>query len=542
MRPVRALALLVLVPVLGFAPASRAGDETLLDAKTSRSLEKLAKDLASQDCYEEMLIVLDVLEGLGRDAASLAKLRKSCDKALARARPSASKLKSIRKRVEKIADGLCERMDGAASDEAPTLARQILRLDGSREDAHDMLGNVESEDGTGWLPKAKIDAAEGRLTVRGILLRARHRVFFTEKGESDVALVEMVCGKKGNKAVWENVELHGPLPADRLERMLKTALRARSVSQEILFGETRLKKLRAPKTFVVLDTKTAFVDALQIAAGDGKLDGKDLERLREMSGVWIEPGKTLLIRMSAEMPALAQIVFHLSDWAGTKSRRVQPTLRAGHVNWVCLNVLGVPMPRFGWTEKDEAGDGRASTTASERERKMRAERHRVAKAGIAGCRSWMEYLASRREDPPWSSTMVGRLAELGGDPLLKATMVAAYLQELGKLDEIMRETARPEADGVVAVKPEFFEEALGKSLGEFEQGWRTWLLPVEPGVLARLDGLGGVTTTEAEGRAVADLDRIRRLAFEGRDLGDYVPLLHVPGLSAGARAHATYLG
>jgi hypothetical protein len=544
MRPARTLLLIAFLPMILLMPASVSGeeDEALLDSKTARSLEKIAKDLASQDCYEEMLIVLGVLEDLGRKPALLVKLRKSCDKALDRARPSASKMKSIRKRVSQVADALGERMDGAASDEAPILARQILLLDASREDAHDMLNHVESEDGDGWLPKEKEEAAEGSLTIRGVLLRARHRLFFTEKGESDRDIIEKVCGSKGNKVTWENLELHGPLPQARLERMLKTALRARSVSQEIIYGETQLKKLRAPKTFILINSKPAFVDALQIAAGEGKIATKDLARYREMSGVWIDPSKTLLVLMHAEMPALAQILFHISDWGGTKSRRIQPTLRAGHINWVCLNCFGIPMPKLAWTEKNDPGDDRASTTVHERERKLREERHRVAKAGIVGCRSWMEYLASRREDPAWSSTMVDRVAKLGGDPLLKATMVVAYLQELGKLSEIMQETARPEADGDTLVKPAFFEEALGKGLTEFERCWRTWLLPVEPGVLARLDGIGGVTATEAETRAVADLDRIRQLAFTGRDLGEYVPLLLVPGLSAGARAHAHYLG
>ena len=77
---------LVLAPPL----AAEDGDE-MVDSRTRRLLEKVAKDLASQGRSEEMRTALDVLERLGHPASAMKRLRKACDRSFSRSKPSASK-------------------------------------------------------------------------------------------------------------------------------------------------------------------------------------------------------------------------------------------------------------------------------------------------------------------------------------------------------------------------------------------------------------------------------------------------------------------
>src|SRR4029453_14852072 len=97
----------------------------------------------------------------------------------------------------------------------------------------------------------------------------------------------------------------------------------------------------------------------------------------------------------------------------------QACLEAGHLNDVALRYLGAAIPSFAWVESTagEAGGGAATGAAAPAAKKEREEILRISKAGIAGCRSWMTYLARRREDPAWSRSMVDQMGKVAGDDL-----------------------------------------------------------------------------------------------------------------------------
>jgi hypothetical protein len=210
---------------------------------------------------------------------------------------------------------------------------------------------------------------------------------------------------------------------------------------------------------------------------------------------------------------------------------------------MCLTCFGAPIPGFrtGDSLDVPAGASGGSTALSDEEREQREKRLRLAKAGIHGCRSWMAYLAERHEDPPWADAMRPRTAEILGLPLLKATMVVAYLQETGRLPALLAATARARTTSGVATGPDVFEEALGTTLLEFEEQWREWIVDERPGILQRLDGAGGETLSGVERTALASLEEIRKAALEPRVMEEFAPLLVLPELSAGALAHVRYL-
>jgi hypothetical protein len=339
---------------------------------------------------------------------------------------------------------------------------------------------------------------------------------------------------------WENVSVHGPFETSRLRRILRRALQARSLSQEILHGEPERKRHSRDIAYVLLDSKKAYLEAIEVGQKDGTVDAQRAARVREMTSFWY--GNRMVIDATTEADILSILIYHLSDWRYSSPKRkqyLQPWMCAGHLNWLCLVTLGVPMPGVAWREVLEAEDeaaGSRSTTVAPGERKRREERMRVSQAGIVGCRSWMAYLAERREDPPLASAFKNHEGEIRGNPLLKATMVVTYLQEIGRFAELADTLAGPPRPD-----PAVFEKAVGTSLTTFEEAWRAWIVEETPAVLARLDGAGGERLSEGERHARDELVRIRKLAFAERQAEDMAALLVWPELSAGARAHAVYL-
>jgi hypothetical protein len=533
------LGLLLLLPA-----GSLAQEEGLLDRSTSRALERIARDLAAQGLEEDCELVQDVLLKLGHPAKARSALREACAKARRRARPSAGRAKSLRHQLEKICASLHERLESAAADEWVPLAKQIVRLDGADETAREMLEHVRTE--SGWLCPEKAETLEGQRRMEDVLRRARKREFPVELGDSDVAILAKVCGRPGRKAVWSNVEVHGPFPDVRLRRVLLETLRVRSIAQELLSGSPDLRAIRKPRRFLLLPSVTAYRQAVHLAVEEGRIPADEKERALDMAAVWYgSPHRDMLYRFQAELPAVASFTYYISDWKytdGSCGRRTQPCLRAGHVNWACLSYLGVPMLKLRWVEettKRVAGAG-SGTEAGDR---LERERHeRLGRSGILGCRTWMAYLARRREDPPWTAAMVGQEGQIEALPLLKTTLVVAYLQELGLFAEIVSATACKNTGGAATVDPVLFEEALKKPLAEFEACWRRWLLPEDMGLLARLGGDRKATgPTPLERAALAELERIRSRAFAGRDLAEPPKLMILPELSRGAMAHARYL-
>ena len=131
---------------------------------------------------------------------------------------------------------------------------------------------------------------------------------------------------------------------------------------------------------------------------------------------------------------------------------------------------GTPLPARAYCEDGGVGGGGSGgyDRSGSGEKKDREYYLRLSRAGLAGCRSWMAWLAARREDPPYSESFVDEAGKITGNNLLKATMVAEYFQETGQLDSLMKGTVtgRPSRAGKSGYK--VFEEALAIPLPTFE--------------------------------------------------------------------------
>src|SRR5262249_10140536 len=128
-----------------------------------------------------------------------------------------------------------------------------------------------------------------------------------------------------------------------------------------------------------------------------------------------------------------------------RDRFCQAVLRAGHLNWVCKAFLGTTIPSYAWLETQQKAAAASRTAAAARARTARGRRRPprgrrgfapLAEAGLLAGRRYRRPLAMPREHPPWSSGMLPEIGQIEGVDLLKATFVAEYLIEEGRLGDL----------------------------------------------------------------------------------------------------------
>ncbi|MEQ1891846.1 MAG: hypothetical protein ABL998_04825 [Planctomycetota bacterium] len=467
-----------------------------------------------------------ILVELGDPADELARLDSAWERALAAAKPARDARSGLARRIERELPALAAELERLEGERRATLAHCLLALDPGQPAAQAVLGRERDDDGE-WLSAEERAWKAGERRVTHLEQEARALTFDFAEGASDNPTLAALGG--GRVLGAHGVEVHSALPPAVLERVLAQALRAMAFSRALLDDTPRPPRVTG--SFVLLESEEAFERALSeavLARGVSGPDADEARRQRFRSYHDARGWRTIRWRPEAELAAI--LAWELSPaWLGTDA---QPCLTAGHLNSVCLRMLGTPVPLVAW--KDTSASGAAERSRSALTSVVRESLWRCARRSFQGCRAWLVRAARAGTDPAWTRAMVDHEGKLGGEALLKATMVSEFLQAEGRFRELL-ELTRARRD-----VPAAMESALGETLPEFEARWRRWLDPARAtSVLAllRAPAAGASTTFDA---ALLALSQARANANKGTPL-EFPLVAQDDELARGAAAHARYL-
>jgi hypothetical protein len=379
---------------------------------------------------------------------------------------------------------------------------------------------------------------ERRAAIARMLGEARRLAVPIEEDESVHEVLAAVAGAGGIAYAHEGFILHTTLPREKARRILRESLRAAAVANWIVHGELAVPE--GDKVWVLLDGHAAYQRSVTVAVQKGWIPAGEEAMYRDVANWLTAQNQTVFF---GPTEAFAEVSM-MDDVLGVSlSEYAQPCLSSALANWTGLSYLGAPLPGFVWIER-EGGEGRSpgrtTATPSAREVAERKEHQQMAKAGIAGCKEWIAYLARRREDPPWAAAFVDQRGKIQGDVRLKNTVVIEFLAERAPLQPVIEAT---EEAATKQARAAAFEQALGESLAEFEARWRRWILPeLDDGVLQRLaPNAGGPPLSNADRATLRHLNQIRRTAFEPFHPSSTRDLQLIESLSRGCRLHGEYL-
>jgi hypothetical protein len=350
------------------------------------------------------------------------------------------------------------------------------------------------------------------------------------------ALLERFEGRRGHTVRAGRLALHSnAFLRHKLARVAREVLRATALSSWLRTGVLEVPKSKRPLGLVLFDSTETY----QRWVDDWVARGFIRREYHELVSRWTfyHASKANLVLSRPRTEASLQALMLLTHWFDLCEKaygaRVQPCLTAGHVGWLSLNFFGTAPA--GYSNMSVKERRRETHTTTGREPALTREFFlRLQRAGLAGSRHWIRYLASREEDPPWSRSMVDQLADIAGDDRLKSIFVVEYLQEAGRLEELCKGTLDREQR-----PPVLFRATLGEPLARFETRWREWMVPALRADLAtRLAGSSGRARDPNADELLDTLASIRSRAWPEAELE---PIWIDPALSAGARAHASYL-
>jgi hypothetical protein len=393
------------------------------------------------------------------------------------------------------------------------------------------LGRVER--GGAWIPAEVVPAIERRTEVQAAVAAAHKLEIPLEEEEGWIPLLETLYKRKGIAMRLGDFSVQSASHSKhQLLRQMQEGARAAALANWLVNGELEPPKPSRAYAAVFVGSRDDYLRGIDFALGAGEITEKQAVQFRQLSG--FHTTRYAVYVGTAESTIGADTFYELIGDVTAGPRTIesaQPALLAALMNWVYGGFLGHPMPLIAWTESEEARKGVTSDTpqlAAEREAMMR-----MAKAGLAGSRAYVRWLARRGEDPAWSRAFVEQLGQVQGDALMKTTLVADWLFECGDFTRILRETGGKPATA------ETFQNAVGCPLPEFEQRWREWLFAGEPpsGLAQTLGTAPTDPVTPAEKAVLAYLDKVRR-----QTLGKKAPGVGIDReLSDGCRAHALYL-
>lgn len=393
-----------------------------------------------------------------------------------------------------------------------------------------LRGHVE-RDGE-WLTDRAVEWRANASRVSELVRQARTLEIDVKHANSSLPPVRAIYGNDAHRVSAHGVTLHGGIPAAKLERILREALRAMALSRGLLDGVLEVPHFDRECHLVMLLEEDDYDAALDDAMANEGISAESyalhndtrLHSFQDRRG-W----RTSRWRDEAGFQAL--IVWQLEKrWMG---RGTQPCFLAGHLNWLCLNFFGTTMPSVAWKEK-VPNEQRTSSVRTERGGPL----WRSAARSLYGCREWMKTRVRAGDEFPFARAIVAEIGMIADETLLKATLMNEYLQSRGELRTLV-DLTRSEENRIASI-----ESALGRSLPELEDEWGAWLLDesARPGLLQRLVPQPS-NKSESGGRAdamLAALRDVRDRAF--RDLNVWVETVDVNGeLSSQARAHALYL-
>lgn len=461
---------LTLAALAAAAPAQDKADSRF--TQVFRWLERDAETLAEAGWPEQSDQVLEVVSALGQSDRALERARERCAKAKAKAAIGHSPVPSLPRRLSKAAAEVA-RVAAEEPDDAQRerLAKLAIRLDGRDPKAHETLGHVKV--GDTWVHADMVPLFERGRAADEAVARAKALEVPVVTGPTDLAFLSVVQGPGGKKVSWENVSIHSAGVAEaRLTEVLTGLLRAMALSNWCRTGELEIPEPRDPFRVILCSSHGQYLDAIKLSAEeDGLTQGnatvaRQTSRYEDSRGWHVLDAENVAWWQSSLLVELWHVHHFLPRYA-----HVQPCLAVGHVNWLSLQVLGRHIPGFVWVEK---GSGRTADTPADA--KQRQELIDAAKRSYAGTRAYMAWLVSRDEDPPYARCVVERLGHLKDEPFLKATVMAAYLQDAGRFFPLADTTAKKPRTSAT------FEEALGHSLLDLETAFRAWLLPEARGL------------------------------------------------------------
>jgi hypothetical protein len=286
-------------------------------------------------------------------------------------------------------------------------------------------------------------------------------------------------------------------------------------------------------TWVLIDSRDQYCAFFADAIEKGEVSADEAKLLEGLGGSNHTKTKTYVMLGQWEASVQASI---LVQTVPLQREGVMAPIMAGHLNWLFLTCLGTLIPGFTVGESETALQGTTRVEETEEERREREERLRLAKAGIAGSRSWMAYLAERKQDPPIANSFVDQIGMLTGDDLHKWTSIVDYMQEADLFASTYKALRKKKESHVY----QQYADALGFGVGELESRWRRWILGVRPGVAERIDKEDLKSWPKEALNVLAYMNEIREMAFRGHVDGLW-KLKFDPELSSSCALHAHYL-
>ena len=501
-------------------------------------LEAVAKDLAKGGREREMKDLLRALERLGLPKANLEKLDKTCKDELAKTKKVKDAFPDGAKALRNAAKQAVVVMNGVADEEAKkTLARRILMLDGENAEAHAVLGHEKV--GKSWVSTEFKPMRERRSEILTKVMEAKKLEVPIETGETDDPIIEKYCGVKATFARRGNIELRSNFNKDKTERILRETLRAWTLSSYIRRGKFDLwpdpKALVTRRIWILIDSREKYKKLAEDLIANGGMLEEDKKMFgrpnTEVGGFNTSDGKYVKLAQF-ETDVQSSLLVSL---CGLREGVLSP-VSAGHLNWLTLTCFGCTLPNYFY--KEEQGRGFGDTTVETDEQKReREELLRLAKAGIAGSRTWMQFLAERGEDPAFARSFVEAIGAITGNDLHKCTSIVEFIQESGDLFAKAYKQLSSNATGRTI---ELYNAALEMTVGDLEAKWREWLLGSLPGVAERIDKENLSKWPKEALEILAYMNEIREKTFKDEIQGVW-KLKFDPELSEQCALHAHYL-
>ena len=524
-------ALPALLWVLACAP-----QEPAIPPGAYAALDSAALALAKAGWTGESTRVAEILAELGYPEAMRAKLGAGMTRESSKVKVAADAVPEAAKKLQSAAKQLAGLLAKREGDARLDLARKILELDSDVDEAHAALGHTKV--GSAWATPEERATLERRLEIDRVRRQVATLDVEIEQGESRDEFLTRICGRPGVFARRGIHLVHSALDAEKTVRILRETERALAFSAYLRRGEVQVTAAKsgplAQGATLLFDTRENYLKAVDAWEAEGKLKPEEARLARELHSA--TDGKSRLL-FAPDIDAVVESAL-LSRYTPLQEG-VQTTLTAGHLNWVSLSCLGAPLPTFVYEESSGGAFHRGGTGIAESgaRRREREERWKLSRAGVAGCRTWMAWLAERGEDPPWEESFEDQLGKLRGESLLKATSVVEFLQETSRFPALVKASAKAGDAKARAV----YEAALGEPLASFEAEWRRWILPRAKGLAQRVEKSAPDVPTQEEKSVLAALNGVRTLAF--KNVLPEAPSVGIErSLSEGARLHALYLG
>jgi len=554
MRIVSTIALIALaVSVSAFAD-----EDPLLSSKSLKHLDSAARQLARAGETAGVEKLLAILTQLHYGPDALRKLEAECARRLAKPRPGISTLSGVARKLRFAAREMADELPALENTQRPRVARILLGVDSAQPGVRKALGHSIC-DGA-WRGADWKELARRRAAIETALQEVLNLDFKIDAIPSDLSLLDEILGRPGAMVTWEALSFHSNLSAQRLTRIVSDVLRGLALSNFLRTGNLAVPDFiweRDCQNFVILDTRELYLRAVDACVNHGLMNETEGADARLLSAQFSSTGFCLNFD-TTEARIKASLFNFINDFRESSryDGDLSTCLYAGHMNWVCLRLFGSSSPSFAWDEVNasNAGAGGPTYSAASAGRGAFDQKAlmRLTGSSLYGCRSWLIHLVEQDRDPPWRQiAAIDEIERFSGTFLLKSTVVVEYLQEKGLLEKLFALTARPRAhtarprDGQTAAQRSsslsLFEDALGRSMNEFDHCWKVWLLEHRPGLCQELDALAQGRSPREEEKLLACLNALRQKAWNEESLGAYPRLAVDRTLSGGARAHAAYL-